>query len=108
MSHMAPDQFVMWLRGVLDAVGEGEAIPAATVKKVNDQLTDAVGGLVAARMRSAAYEQQMREAKTPQVIASGRTGSSYNQIGDETAMKIEELRYQKDIALAQMKLAAQK
>lgn len=48
---MKPDQFTMWLRGALDSVGEGEAIPAKLAGLIHEKLTEVVGQQVADRMR---------------------------------------------------------
>lgn len=48
---MKPDQFTMWLRGALDSVGEGEAIPAKLAGLIHEKLTEVVGQQVAERMR---------------------------------------------------------
>lgn len=47
---MRPEQFTMWLRGVLEAVGEGNPVPSDVSQRVYDQLTEVVAGQVADRI----------------------------------------------------------
>lgn len=119
MSHMSPEQFSMWLRGAFDAVGEGQAIPADVAARIHDRLTDVVAGQVAKVMKSNPFADQAgvtypigrptvtTTAPYPYGISGGATTpeSSNELLKAETALKIEELRYQKDMAIAQMKYA---
>ena len=50
---MRPEQFTMWLRGVLDTNGEGEAISASLSSRIYNQLSEVVGGQVADRLAQA-------------------------------------------------------
>lgn len=47
---MRPDQFTMWLRGSLDAVGEGKPIPADVAQVIYAKLTEVVAQQVANRL----------------------------------------------------------
>lgn len=50
---MAPEDFTMWLRGVLDLVGEGEPIPAEVAQTLYTKLSEVVAGQVANRLLKA-------------------------------------------------------
>lgn len=47
---MAPGDFTMWLRGVLDSVGEGKPIPADVAQTLYSKLSEVVAGQVANRL----------------------------------------------------------
>lgn len=94
---MRPDQFTMWLRGVLDAVGEGEGIPAETAKKVYDTLTEVVAGQVADRFREIERLAQLEKV----------TRSPYPP-PSEAAMQIAQMKAATDLQIAQMKYGAPK
>lgn len=50
---MAPEDFTMWLRGVLDSVGEGKPIPAEVAQTLYAKLSEVVAGQVANRLLAA-------------------------------------------------------
>ena len=105
MSHMAPEQFTMWLRGAFDTVGEGQAIPADVARMIHERLTNVVAGQVARAMQRNPFADQAGMANPYPYGISGGTATlaSPNELlKAETAMKIEELRFQKDMAIAQM------
>lgn len=59
---MRPDQFTMWLRGSLDAVGEGNPIPAEVARVIYDRLTEVVSQQVAEKLKST-WEETARQAE---------------------------------------------
>lgn len=59
---MRPDQFTMWLRGSLDAVGEGNPIPAEVARVIYDRLTEVVSQQVAEKLKST-WEETARRAE---------------------------------------------
>lgn len=59
---MRPDQFTMWLRGSLDAVGEGNPIPAEVARVIYDRLTEVVSQQVAEKLKGIC-EETARQAE---------------------------------------------
>lgn len=86
---MKPDQFTMWLRGALDSVGEGEAIPAKLAGLIHEKLTEVVGQQVADRMReSQPYPFALGGAvpSTPVGMPFGSTTGGYVPITTSEAI----------------------
>lgn len=85
---MAPEDFTMWLRGVLDLIGEGEPIPADVAQTLYTKLSEVVAGQVANRL----LEQ---EKDKPNAL-------------DEARIQMEQLRIQYEYEIALRKIEAQK
>ncbi len=105
---MKPDQFTMWLRGALDSVGEGEAIPAKLAGLIHEKLTEVVGQQVADRMReSQPYPWTLGGATKPLGATTGGyvTTTTSDAIASR-ALDLEEYKTQTQYQLELAKMNA--
>lgn len=79
----------MWLRGVLDSVGEGKPIPADVAQTLYTKLSEVVAGQVANRL----LEQEAKPGLTA---------------AEQMRIQMEQMRMQQEYEIAIRKLEAQK
>ena len=84
---MRPDQFTMWLRGSLDAVGEGKPIPADVAQVIYAKLTEVVAQQVANR------------------LAEKEDADAFELRQAELQLQQQKIQYDYEIALRQMRHA---
>ena len=115
---MRPEQFTMWLRGVMDGYGEGVALPAEVAAKVYAQLSEVVSGQVADRLADAWREEEYklgREwpkpgpspalAPVPVLYGSGAMGGGYTgtiTTDNTIALQIEQMKSATALEIAKM------
>ena len=118
---MRPEQFTMWLRGVMDGYGEGVALPAEVAAKVYAQLSEVVSGQVADRLADAWREQEyalgkgMQWPQPAQVVPYGVSPNSYQTTDTisggyaaatttpiDAALQIEQLKSATALEIARM------
>jgi hypothetical protein len=69
---MVPEDFTMWLRGVLDSVGEGNPIPAEVAQTLYSKLSEVVAGQVANRLLKADAPDELEMKQHEMMLAQQR------------------------------------